>query len=120
MADLVTSAFGHAGQKCSAASLGILVGSVYSSERFRRQLVDAASSLVVDWPQNLSATVGPLTEDPSDKLRRALTTLEPGEEWLLQPRQLDETGRLWSPGIKSGVKPEASSTSPRCSAPCWA
>ncbi|GFZ90426.1 bifunctional proline dehydrogenase/L-glutamate gamma-semialdehyde dehydrogenase [Nesterenkonia alkaliphila] len=105
VSDLVSSAFGHAGQKCSAASLGILVGSVYSSERFRRQLVDAASSLVVDWPQNLSATVGPLTEQPSEKLRRALTTLEPGEEWLLEPKQLDDTGRLWSPGIKTGVKP---------------
>lgn len=105
VADLVSSAFGHAGQKCSAASLGILVGSVASSERFRRQLVDAASSLVVDWPQNLSATVGPLTELPSEKLRRALTTLEPGESWLLEPRQLDDTGRLWSPGIKTGVKP---------------
>ncbi|GAB3848102.1 proline dehydrogenase family protein [Nesterenkonia populi] len=105
VADLVSSAFGHAGQKCSAASLGILVGSVYSSERFRRQLVDAASSLVVDWPQNLSATVGPLTEQPSEKLQRALTTLEQGEEWLLEPRQLDDTGRLWSPGIKTGVKP---------------
>ncbi|HIW99729.1 MAG TPA: bifunctional proline dehydrogenase/L-glutamate gamma-semialdehyde dehydrogenase, partial [Candidatus Nesterenkonia stercoripullorum] len=105
VADLVASAFGHAGQKCSAASLGILVGSVYSSERFRRQLVDAASSMVVDWPQNLSATVGPLTEQPSDKLTRALTTLEEGESWLLKPRQLDDTGRLWSPGIKDGVRP---------------
>lgn len=105
VADLVTSAFGHAGQKCSAASLGILVGSVARSERFRRQLVDAASSLVVDWPQNLSATVGPLTELPSEKLKRALTTLEPGESWLLEPQQLDDTGRLWSPGIKTGVKP---------------
>lgn len=107
VADLVYSAFGHAGQKCSAASLGILVGSVASSERFRRQLVDAASSLVVDWPQNLSATVGPLTELPSEKLKRALTTLEPGESWLLEPRQLDDTGRLWSPGIKTGVKPDS-------------
>ncbi|TLP78984.1 proline dehydrogenase family protein [Nesterenkonia sphaerica] len=105
VADLVNSAFGHAGQKCSAASLGILVGSVYSSERFRRQLIDAAQSLIVDWPQNLAATVGPLTELPSDKLDRALTTLEPGESWLLQPKQLDETGKLWSPGIKTGVKP---------------
>ncbi|WP_150460493.1 bifunctional proline dehydrogenase/L-glutamate gamma-semialdehyde dehydrogenase [Nesterenkonia ebinurensis] len=105
VSDLVNSAFGHAGQKCSAASLGILVGSVYSSPRFRRQLVDAASSLIVDWPQNLSATVGPLTEQPSEKLKRALTTLEPGEEWLLQPKQLDDTGRLWSPGVKTGVKP---------------
>ncbi|MCF8570554.1 proline dehydrogenase family protein [Gordonia sp. HY002] len=105
IADLVHSAFGHAGQKCSAASLGILVGSVYSSERFRRQLVDAASSMVVGWPTDLSATVGPLTEAPSDKLIRALTTLEPGESWLLKPRALDDTGRLWSPGIKDGVAP---------------
>ena len=105
VADLVNSAFGHAGQKCSAASLGILVGSVYNSERFRRQLVDAAKSMVVDWPQNLSATVGPLTEEPSEKLQRALTTLEPGEAWLLKPEQLDDTGKLWSPGIKTGVKP---------------
>ncbi|WP_309131857.1 bifunctional proline dehydrogenase/L-glutamate gamma-semialdehyde dehydrogenase [Brevibacterium sp.] len=105
VADLVHSAFGHAGQKCSAASLGIMVGSTYDSERYRRQLIDAASSLVVDWPSNLSATMGPLTEDPSDKLKRALTTLEPGESWLLEPKQLDDTGRLWSPGIKDGVKP---------------
>ena len=105
MADLVHSAFGHAGQKCSAASLGIMVGSTYDSQRYRSQLIDAASSMVVDWPANLSATMGPLTEDPSDKLRRALTSLEPGESWLLEPKQLDDTGRLWSPGIKDGVKP---------------
>jgi RHH-type proline utilization regulon transcriptional repressor/proline dehydrogenase/delta 1-pyrroline-5-carboxylate dehydrogenase len=105
MADLVYSAFGHAGQKCSAASLGIMVGSTYDSERYRRQLIDAASSMVVDWPSNLASTMGPLTEDPSDKLRRALTSLEPGESWLLEPKQLDDSGRLWSPGIKDGVKP---------------
>ncbi|MDN5661893.1 MAG: aldehyde dehydrogenase family protein, partial [Brevibacterium aurantiacum] len=105
VADLVYSAFGHAGQKCSAASLGIMVGSTYDSERYRRQLIDAASSMVVDWPANMSATMGPLTEDPADKLERALTSLEPGESWLLEPQQLDDTGRLWSPGIKDGVKP---------------
>jgi RHH-type proline utilization regulon transcriptional repressor/proline dehydrogenase/delta 1-pyrroline-5-carboxylate dehydrogenase len=103
--DLVTSAFGHAGQKCSAASLGILVGSVATSARFRRQLLDAASSLVVDWPQNLQAKVGPVISEPGDKLRRALTTLEPGEQWLLEPEPLDGTGRLWRPGIKTGVAP---------------
>ncbi|KAH8274424.1 hypothetical protein KR044_001405, partial [Drosophila immigrans] len=96
-----------AGQKCSAASLGILVGSVYESERFLRQLVDAAKSMIVDWPTNLRAAMGPLTELPSDKLQRALTTLEPGEKWLVEPRQLDDTGRLWSPGIRADVKPES-------------
>src|SRR5690606_2850386 len=33
-ADVARSAFGHAGQKCSAASLAILVGSVADSKRF--------------------------------------------------------------------------------------
>jgi RHH-type proline utilization regulon transcriptional repressor/proline dehydrogenase/delta 1-pyrroline-5-carboxylate dehydrogenase len=105
VADLVKSAFGHAGQKCSAASLAILVGSVATSERFRRQLVDAVSSLRVGWPDDLGVTMGPVIEPPEGKLLRALTTLEPGESWLVEPRRLDDTGRLWSPGLKEGVAP---------------
>ncbi|MEL4504467.1 bifunctional proline dehydrogenase/L-glutamate gamma-semialdehyde dehydrogenase [Luteococcus sp. H138] len=105
VADLVRSAFGHAGQKCSAASLGILVGSANDSARLRNQLVDAVRSLRVGWPSDLGTGMGPLIEPPSDKLRRALTTLEPGESWLVEPRQLDDEGRLWSPGLKDGVRP---------------
>ena len=105
VADLVSSAFGHAGQKCSAASLGILVGSIADSERFRRQLLDAVSSIAVGWPSDLGTRMGPVIEPPTDKLRRALTTLEPGETWLVEPRQLDDSGRLWSPGVKEGVAP---------------
>ena len=43
--DVAYSAFGHAGQKCSAASLVILVGSVAKSKRFHNQLIDAVTSL---------------------------------------------------------------------------
>jgi RHH-type proline utilization regulon transcriptional repressor/proline dehydrogenase/delta 1-pyrroline-5-carboxylate dehydrogenase len=103
--DLVSSAFGHAGQKCSAASLAILVGSVASSPRFRRQLVDAVSSLHVSYPSDPRAQVGPLIEPASGKLLQALTKLAPGERWLVEPRQLDAAGRLWSPGVKEGVAP---------------
>ena len=101
--DIVASAFGHAGQKCSAASLCILVGSVARSGRFRRQLVDATSSLKVGWPSDPTTQMGPVIEPAASKLHRALTELAPGETWLVQPRQLDDTGRLWSPGVKSGV-----------------
>ena len=103
--DLAYSAFGHAGQKCSAASLGILVGSVATSRRFRDQLVDAVSSLVVDYPTNPEAQMGPVIEPVSGKLRDALTSLDEGESWLVEPRPLDDTGRLWSPGVKTGVRP---------------
>ncbi|MBN9630855.1 MAG: bifunctional proline dehydrogenase/L-glutamate gamma-semialdehyde dehydrogenase [Actinobacteria bacterium] len=105
VADIVKSAFGHAGQKCSAASLVILVGSVARSERFRNQLVDATKSLRVGCPSDPVTQMGPLIEPASGKLLHALTTLGADEEWLVRPQQLDDSGRLWSPGIRTGVQP---------------
>jgi RHH-type proline utilization regulon transcriptional repressor/proline dehydrogenase/delta 1-pyrroline-5-carboxylate dehydrogenase len=103
VSDVVKSAFGHAGQKCSAASLVILVGSVAESARFRRQLVDSVTSLRVGYPNDLTTQMGPLIEPASGKLLSALTTLGGGEKWLVKPKALDDTGRLWSPGVRSGV-----------------
>jgi len=103
--DVVNSAFGHAGQKCSAASLVILVGQTATSERFHRQLLDAVGSLVIGHPTNPQAQMGPLIDKPSEKLTRGLTRLEQGQRWHLEPRQLDDTGRLYSPGVRSGIKP---------------
>jgi RHH-type transcriptional regulator, proline utilization regulon repressor / proline dehydrogenase / delta 1-pyrroline-5-carboxylate dehydrogenase len=105
VADLAKSAFGHAGQKCSAASLAILVGSVADSARFRRQLVDAVTSLRVGYPDDPATVMGPIIEPPAAKLLGGLTELGPQERWLLQPQQLDDSGRLWSPGIRLGVSP---------------
>ncbi len=105
VADLVRSAFGHSGQKCSAASLGILVGDVYDSPRFRRQLIDAVESLEVGVPTTLSTTVGPLILPAAGKLRRAFEQLDDGEQWLVEPKQLDADGALWSPGVRIGVRP---------------
>ncbi|MDY7542006.1 bifunctional proline dehydrogenase/L-glutamate gamma-semialdehyde dehydrogenase [Cryobacterium sp. 5B3] len=104
-ADVVKSAFGHAGQKCSAASLVILVGSVARSERFLGQLVDAATSLRVGRPSDPVTQMGPLIEPANGKLLHALTELGVGESWLVEPKQLDEDGALWSPGIRTGVAP---------------
>jgi RHH-type proline utilization regulon transcriptional repressor/proline dehydrogenase/delta 1-pyrroline-5-carboxylate dehydrogenase len=112
--DLVRSAFGHNGQKCSAASLAILEAEVYDDPTFRRQLQDAAASLAVGPAWDLSNVITPLTQPPSPKLRRALTCLEPGETWLLKPQPMPlvpgetlapATHCLWSPGIKLGVQP---------------
>ncbi|MBP2413207.1 RHH-type proline utilization regulon transcriptional repressor/proline dehydrogenase/delta 1-pyrroline-5-carboxylate dehydrogenase [Arthrobacter stackebrandtii] len=101
--DVVQSAFGHAGQKCSAASLVIMVGSVAKSTRFRNQLLDAASSLNVGYPAVATSQMGPVIEPAAGKLLGALTTLDAGEAWAIEPRQLDESGRLWSPGVRTGV-----------------
>ncbi|MFJ6358861.1 bifunctional proline dehydrogenase/L-glutamate gamma-semialdehyde dehydrogenase [Pseudarthrobacter oxydans] len=102
--DVAYSAFGHAGQKCSAASLVILVGSVAKSRRFHNQLIDAVTSLKVGYPEDPTSQMGPIIEPANGKLLNALTTLGDGENWAVEPRKLDGTGRLWSPGVRYGVK----------------
>ena len=103
--DLVRSAFGHNGQKCSAASLAICEAEVYDDPDFRRQLRDAAASLDVGSAWELTSRITPLTQPPGAALRRALTVLDEGEEWLLEPRPAADNPQLWSPGIKLGVRP---------------
>ncbi|CAH0176094.1 Bifunctional protein PutA [Arthrobacter sp. Bi26] len=102
--DVAYSAFGHAGQKCSAASLVILVGSVAKSKRFHNQLIDAVTSLKVGYPEDPASQMGPIIEPAKGKLLNALTTLGEGETWAVEPRKLDDTGKLWSPGVRSGVR----------------
>jgi RHH-type proline utilization regulon transcriptional repressor/proline dehydrogenase/delta 1-pyrroline-5-carboxylate dehydrogenase len=101
--DLVRSAFGHAGQKCSAASLAVIEAEVYDDPDFRRMLRDAAASLPVGPAVDPKNVVTPLIQPPGPDLLRALTTLDAGEEWLLQPRVAETDPSLWSPGIKLGV-----------------
>ena len=107
--DIAYSAFGHAGQKCSASSLVILVGSVHKSKRFLRQLHDAVSSMHVGHANDPRTQMGPMIAAPAGKLLEGLTQLGRGEKWLLEPSQLDETGKLWSPGIRVNVVPNSTS-----------
>jgi RHH-type proline utilization regulon transcriptional repressor/proline dehydrogenase/delta 1-pyrroline-5-carboxylate dehydrogenase len=102
--DLVRSAFSHNGQKCSAASLAICEAEVYDDAAFRRQLRDAVASLDVGSAWETTSRITPLTQPPSAALRRALTVLDDGEEWLLAPRPSPDNPQLWSPGVKLGVR----------------
>ncbi len=103
--DLVASAFGHAGQKCSAASLAIVEASIHDNPAFLRQLRDAVTTEVVGPGPDPATVIGPVIRPADGPLLRALTSLEPGESWLVAPRQLDESGHMWSPGVKIGVQP---------------
>ena len=101
--DLVASAFGHAGQKCSAASLVILVGPVAKSKRFLGQLVDAVGSLEVGHPWSAHDTDGAADRAglrqaagrPHDPRRRASAGCS-------QPKRLDTGGPHLDPGHPHG------------------
>jgi RHH-type transcriptional regulator, proline utilization regulon repressor / proline dehydrogenase / delta 1-pyrroline-5-carboxylate dehydrogenase len=105
IADLVRSAFGHAGQKCSAASLAIVEASVYDDGRFRRQLADAARSLRPGPGWDTRTTIGPLIRRPQGALAQAIHSLAPGESWLVEPKAVDRHFQLFTPGVKLGVRP---------------
>jgi RHH-type proline utilization regulon transcriptional repressor/proline dehydrogenase/delta 1-pyrroline-5-carboxylate dehydrogenase len=103
--DLVKSAFGHSGQKCSAASVALVERSLIEKTSFLDRLREAAASLVVGPATSPSSVVTPLVQLPSDELLRGLTQLDDDERWLLEPSQPDpEDPCLWTPGIRVGVK----------------
>lgn len=105
VADLVRSAFSHSGQKCSAASLCIVIGETYESERFRRQLADAVESLNVGPATAIESDLAPLISEPNERLARALSDLDEGEQWLVKPRRQQGEKNLWTPGVRLGVRP---------------
>jgi len=102
---VLQSAFSNSGQKCSATSLLILEKEVYEDESFKQQLIDAAGSIAVGSCWNFENKMGPLIHPPKGDLNRALTQLEPGESWALEPKNVYNNPHMWTPGIKWGVQP---------------
>ena len=107
--NVVHSAFGNSGQKCSATSLLILEREVYEDAAFKRQLTDAATTFKTGSAWDFASRMGPLVRPPGGPLREALTGLDPGESWALEPQPLAGNPHLWTPGIKWNV-PAGSST----------
>jgi RHH-type transcriptional regulator, proline utilization regulon repressor / proline dehydrogenase / delta 1-pyrroline-5-carboxylate dehydrogenase len=97
--EVLASAFGHAGQKCSAASLLICVPDVYDDPKFMEVLRDASASLVVGSAWDARSFVTPLIAPP----KPSMTELAPGEHWLVEPRLDAHNPRLLGPGVKLGV-----------------
>ncbi len=103
--NVVYSAFGNSGQKCSATSLLILEKTIYDDPHFKQQLVDAAKSMKTGSAWNFANKLGTLIKPPQGALHRGLTELEPGEEWVLKSEMVDDNQYMWTPGIKYGVQP---------------
>ena len=100
------SAFGNAGQKCSACSILLVERSVYETDEFMEKLKDCASSLKVGGVWNAGNIVGPMITNANEKLQRAFQ-LEPGEKWLIAPEFVDEKKYILKPTVKIGVKPDS-------------
>jgi len=98
------SAFGNSGQKCSATSLLVLEEEVYKDKGFKKALVDVASSMKVGSVWDFGSRIGTLANPIGGALKKAISTLEDGEEWALEPNFANENEYMLKPAIKWGVK----------------
>lgn len=101
----VASAFGNAGQKCSACSLLLVERDVFEDKAFRSKLIDAANSMHTGSPWDFTNVVGPMITNDNDKLMHAILNKEKGTEWLVAPKFLDEQKYILRPTILWGVEP---------------
>ncbi len=101
--NVIYSAFGHCGQKCSATSLLILVKEVFEDAHFKQQLIDVAKVWRLGSAWEFHNRMGPLIRPPQGDLKEALTELLPGESWALKPEIVNANPHIWTPGIKWNV-----------------
>src|SRR5207248_860104 len=72
---VVASAFGYAGQKCSACSRAIVLPGVYDA--FLSRLIEATRSLRIGPAEDPGAFVGPVIDEEAQQ--RILATIEKGK-----------------------------------------
>ncbi|HMD54983.1 MAG TPA: proline dehydrogenase family protein, partial [Phycisphaerae bacterium] len=104
---VTASAFGYAGQKCSACSRVIVVGDVY--KRFVEDLADAAGSLKIGPVDDPSTFMGPVIDgDAHDRILRVIQR-GVGEAKLIFQGRVDEKldGFFVPPTIFANVSPES-------------
>jgi len=101
---VVSSAFGFAGQKCSACSRVFVVGDLY--DKFKERLIDATQSLKVLPPENPLSSLGPVIDQEAQK--RILNFIEIGkkEGTLLYQSATPSTGFFVGPTIFEGLSPQ--------------
>jgi RHH-type proline utilization regulon transcriptional repressor/proline dehydrogenase/delta 1-pyrroline-5-carboxylate dehydrogenase len=96
------SAFGFAGQKCSACSRAIVLDDIHDT--FLHRLIESTRSLTLGDPFDPGTDLGPLIDDEAaDKVRSYLAIAKSEGRVELA---VDQGGRSIGPQIVSGMRPE--------------
>ncbi len=98
--NVVQSAFGNTGQKCSATSLLILEKEIFNDPHFKALLKDAVESKTYGLPWEYDTEIGPISVAMNSKLKHVLEHTKK-ENWLVKPKV---KGNFYMrPGVKWGV-----------------
>jgi RHH-type proline utilization regulon transcriptional repressor/proline dehydrogenase/delta 1-pyrroline-5-carboxylate dehydrogenase len=102
VAGVVASTFGYAGQKCSACSRVVVVGSAY--EDFKKRLQAAVESLVVGPPDDAYTFVPPVISDAArDKIETYVAIGHTEGRLVAKGRQPEGPGWYISPHVFEGI-----------------
>ncbi|HWC11210.1 MAG TPA: L-glutamate gamma-semialdehyde dehydrogenase, partial [Acidimicrobiales bacterium] len=102
----LTSAFGYAGQKCSAASRLVVVDAVYDA--MVERLVGAARQLRVGHPRDVGVDLGPLIDADAQKRVRSYVEAAPAEgRVVLAADDVPNDGFFVGPTVVADVAPGA-------------
>jgi len=101
---VIYSAFGFQGQKCSACSRVIVVEPIY--ERFVERLVEAARSLAIGPAENPAYFMGPVVDGSAYKNIVKYVALAKQEGNLLLSRDVPDSGYYVPLTIVDGITPE--------------
>jgi RHH-type proline utilization regulon transcriptional repressor/proline dehydrogenase/delta 1-pyrroline-5-carboxylate dehydrogenase len=102
----LVSAFGFAGQRCSAASRLVVVDAVHDA--FLERFVEATRALQIGHPREMATELGPVIEE--DALKRIRGWQERADTYgkvVLQRHDLPERGYFVGPTIVDGVDPDS-------------
>ena len=103
--NVVVSAFHNSGQKCSATSLLVLEKELYEDKDFKKTLKEAVESLKTGSVWNFANRIGTLSNLPAGELKKSLSYLDDGEEWLVSPSYADKGNPyMLAPSVRWGTK----------------
>jgi len=102
---VVASAFGFAGQKCSAASRLVVVDAVY--EALLERLTGAIAVLPVGHPAGMGVQVGPVIDaEAADRIRGVIASC--GQRLVVRREDVPSTGWFVGPTLFADVDPSSS------------
>ncbi len=107
---IIHSAFGYAGQKCSACSRVIVLNSVY--DQFLKRLIEATKSLKLGPANDCGTQIGPVIDDEArDRLLAAVDRIDSDHDGTLalatDPGELSDQGSFVGPQIVADAKPDS-------------
>ncbi|HEV2360488.1 MAG TPA: bifunctional proline dehydrogenase/L-glutamate gamma-semialdehyde dehydrogenase, partial [Acidimicrobiales bacterium] len=102
----LTSAFGFAGQRCSAASRIVVLRDIYDA--FAERYVEATRALSIGSPREMGTELGPVIDE--DAVKRIRGWQEHADRYgklLIQREDLPEKGYFVGPTIVGDVQPDS-------------